>query len=156
MKLRTNHIGSARAQLLQPGFGAYTCTAALVGLLWIFCPIGVAQKAPPALRLDPFIHAIERMKHSLASMDCLIVNGDQAKIVERPGSAIVISEAGDFLTAAHVIQEMQKDEHLCPTLAIIFPDSDWRPEDPTSKCDGSRSKPQIVEGTVLSTLQCAR
>jgi hypothetical protein len=64
-------------------------------------------------------------------MDCLVVNGAQAKIVERAGSAILISEAGDFLTAAHVFQEMQKDAHLCPTFAIIFPEGDWRPEAPT-------------------------
>ena len=111
----------------------YTCTAGLVGVLWIFCPTGIAQKAPPALRVDPFIHAIERMKRSVASMDCLVVNGDQAKIVERAGSAILISEAGDFLTAAHVIQEMQKDDHFCPTLAIDFPVGDYRPEAPNEQ-----------------------
>lgn len=108
------------------------------------CPIAIGQKTLPPLGDDPLIHAIERMKHTIASMDCLVVKGAQSKVVERVGSAILISEAGDFLTAAHVIQEMQKDDHPCPTLAIDFPVGGYRPEAPneqvrwfpfkTSKC----------------------
>jgi hypothetical protein len=89
--------------------------------------IGVAQKSPPTSPADPFIPAIEKLKHAVASLDCLAVNGAESKILERMGSAFVVSVTGDFLTAAHVIAEMQKDEGACPTTAITFPADEWRP-----------------------------
>jgi hypothetical protein len=58
------------------GFAIHIWAARLVGFLWIFCPIGSAQKAPPTLLVDPFIPAIERMKHAVASLDCLAVSGN--------------------------------------------------------------------------------
>jgi hypothetical protein len=59
--------------------------------------------------------------------------GDEAKIVERSGSAFLISEAGDFLTAAHVVLGMEKGEPPCPTAAILFPVGNWSPEDRTEQ-----------------------
>jgi tetratricopeptide (TPR) repeat protein len=91
-------------------------------------PIGVAQKSPPTLPADPFIPAIEKMKYAVAPIDCLAVNGAESKILERMGTAFLVSESGDFLTAAHVIREMQKDERACPITAITFPADEWRPE----------------------------
>jgi hypothetical protein len=104
------------------------CATGLAGLLWIFCPIGIAQNSPPALIADPFIPAIEKMKLAVAPLDCLALNGAESKILERMGTAFLVSEAGDFLTAAHVIREMQKREGACPTTATTLPSPEWRPE----------------------------
>ena len=104
------------------------CATGLAGLLWIFCPIGIAQNSPPALLADPFIPAIEKMKDAVAPLDCLAVNGAESKVLERMGTAFLVSEAGDFLTAAHVIREMQKREGACPTTAITLPAQEWHPE----------------------------
>jgi hypothetical protein len=84
-------------------------------------------------RADPFVGAIETMKHSVASLDCLEGSGTEAKIVERPGSAFLISEAGDFVTAAHVILAIEKGDYPCPTSAILFPAGDWSPENYTEQ-----------------------
>jgi hypothetical protein len=91
-------------------------------------PIGVAQKSPPTLPADPFISAIEKIKHAVASLDCLAVSGAESKILERMGTAFLVSSSGDFLTAAHVVTEMQKGERACPTTAIVVPAHEWRPE----------------------------
>ena len=104
------------------------CATGLAGLLWIFCPIGIAQNSPPALLADPFIPAIEKMKDAVAPLDCLAVNGAESKVLERMGTAFLVSESGDFLTAAHVIREMQKREGACPTTAITLPAPEWHPE----------------------------
>jgi hypothetical protein len=61
-------------------------------------------------------------------MDCLSVSGEEAKMLKRIGSAFLISESGDFLTAAHVVAEMQKSDGSCPTPAITLAAGDWRPE----------------------------
>ena len=108
------------------------CTdrAVLVGFL---CMLGsglVAQKAPPGPVADPFIAAIETVKHSVGSLDCLEVSGDQAKLLKRLGSAFLISESGDFLTAAHVVAAMQKTDDPCPTPALTMTAGGWRPELP--------------------------
>ena len=85
----------------------------------------MAQNAPTA---DPFIAAIEAMSHSVASLDCLEMSGSQAKVLERVGSAFLVSGGGDFVTAAHVITTMQKGEPQCPTPALTVAAGDWRPE----------------------------
>jgi V8-like Glu-specific endopeptidase len=51
-----------------------------------------------------------------------------ATILSRPGSGFFISSKGDFLTAAHVVEEMRKDEAACPIAAITLPREAWRPE----------------------------
>jgi hypothetical protein len=107
---------------------AQTWAAGLVALLWIFCPIGSAQKVPPTFRVDPFIPAIEKMKHAVASLDCLAVSGAESKILERMGTAFFISDKGDFLTAAHVILNVQKSQRPCPIFAIIIPVENWQPD----------------------------
>lgn len=111
----------------QPGFGSHRSVAAMLGLLSTLCPIAIAQKAPAALRDDPFIQAIETMKHAVAHVDCLGVSGGLPELIDRVGSAFFISEEGNFLTAAHVIQEIQRSKR-CPNSAITLPAGDWRPE----------------------------
>jgi V8-like Glu-specific endopeptidase len=63
-------------------------------------------------------------------MDCLAVSGTEAKILKRMGSAFLISEEADFLTAAHVVTAMQQSDDPCPTPAITLAVGDWRPEAP--------------------------
>jgi hypothetical protein len=97
----------------------------------ILAPGGTAQKAPPATAAsDPFLAAIETIKRSVGSMDCLAVSGTEAKVLKRIGSAFFISQGADFLTAAHVVMEMQKDDDPCPTPAITIAVGNWRPDVP--------------------------
>src|SRR5215469_12775596 len=74
-------------------FAIHTWAAGLVGLLFIFCPIGVAQKAPATLEVDPFISSIEKIKHAVASVDCLAASGAESRILERMGTAFLVSNA---------------------------------------------------------------
>jgi hypothetical protein len=105
-----------------------TQAGGLVGLLLILSPAGAGPKATSAAGGDPFIVAIETAKRSVASLDCLSVSGSESRIVERVGSAFLLSGKGDFLTAAHVIAAMQNPEGSCPTPALTFPAGDWHPE----------------------------
>lgn len=106
---------------------------AFVGLLWILCPAHAAQKTSSGAGGDPFPSTIEAVKHSVAALDCLAVSTSESRILERIGSAFLVSGAGDFLTAAHVILEMQNPERSCPTLSLILPDEDWHPESRTER-----------------------
>ena len=106
--------------------------AGLLGLAWVFCPTGVAQHVLPTAGSDLFVKTIEAMKHSVISLDCLAVGGEESRILDRMGSAFLISMR-DFLTAAHVVMDMQKGEHPCPTPAIMLPVDEWRPDDPTEQ-----------------------
>jgi hypothetical protein len=125
MQCATKHAGPARGARL--GF-AVSKAARLAAWLWILAPGGAAQKEPAAADSDPFIAAIEVLKHSVGSLDCLAVSGAQAKILKRVGSAFLVSEAGDFLTAGHVVREMQKANDPCPTSALTLPLGAWHPE----------------------------
>lgn len=93
----------------------------LLGMLWIFGLNGVAQRSR-----DPFVATIDAARRSVASLDCLA--SAESRILERVGSAFLVSGGGDFMTAAHVITDMQSAERSCPTPAIILPTGDWRPE----------------------------
>jgi hypothetical protein len=92
----------------------------------MIAPSGIAQRLQP----DRFIAAIEDVKHSLGAMDCLAVSVAEAKLLKRTGSAFLISDSGDFVTAAHVLMDMQNSGDPCPTPAITFAVADWRPEAP--------------------------
>ena len=105
----------------------------LVAYLWILVPTGVAQNVPAAATPDPFIAAIAAIKHSIGSMDCLAVSGTEAKLLKRVGSAFLISEEADFLTAAHVVIAMQKRGDPCPTPALTLAVGDWRPDTPAEQ-----------------------
>jgi hypothetical protein len=98
--------------------------ASLVGWVLLFSSLGLAQ---PARGVDPFVRASETIRHSVASLDCLAGSGAETKIVERVGSAFLISAAGDFLTAAHVLREMQESPQ-CATPALTVSAGEWRPE----------------------------
>ena len=88
--------------------------AVLAGGLYTLGPDLAAQNASPVA--GPFIAAIETMKRSVVSADCLEVRGEQAKVLKRLASAFFISDSGDFLSAAHVLTAMQKDDNPCPRL----------------------------------------
>ena len=100
----------------------------ILALLWILAPAGARPKGNLPAGGDPFLAAIETAKRSVASLDCLSVSGSESKILERVGSAFLLSGSGDFLTAAHVIARMQNPEGSCPTPALTLPAGDWHPE----------------------------
>ena len=99
----------------------FSLTVAL-GLFSSNCALGQATA-------DPFIPTIEALKHSVAPIVCLERRGSQTVISDIKGSAFFISRAGEFLTAAHVIDELR---HLagraCPIVAIYLPSGGWKPE----------------------------
>jgi trypsin-like peptidase len=100
--------------------------------LW---PASNGQSRLANLAMDPFVGAVETMKQSIAPVVCLSVNGEESTIVDRMGSAFFVSTAGEFLTAAHVIAEMQKSDRPCPVSAIILPLEGWQPgafDEPTA------------------------
>jgi S1-C subfamily serine protease len=130
---KVNQSGVSQLQRRQHGCEASAWAGGLVGLLWIFCPLGAAQKVSPTLRADPFIQAVQTLKHSVAHVDCLAVSDDDPELIDRVGSAFFISEAGEFLTAAHVVMEMQKSTRQCPTSAVTLAFEDWSPQARTEK-----------------------
>jgi hypothetical protein len=77
--------------------------------------------------MDPFIEIVETMKHSVAPLACVAVNGAESKLLARRGTAFFVSTAGAFMTAAHVLLEMQKNDPPCPMTAVILPRERWRP-----------------------------
>ena len=105
-----------------------TVIAILAAMTMSLCTAGNGQNVLATSATDPFIGAVETMKQSVASLDCIAANGAESKILERVGTAFFISRAGDFLTAAHVILDMQKRERSCPVSAITVPVDHWRPE----------------------------
>jgi hypothetical protein len=100
----------------QPACGDPVWAAWLAVLLWTFCPIANAQKPTPLFQVDPLIQAIDTLKHSVAHVDCLAMSGEEPELVDRVGTVFFTSEAGEFLTAGHVVLEMQKGDRPCPTL----------------------------------------
>jgi hypothetical protein len=100
-------------------------------VVWI-CIISAGGNAQ-RLKSDAFLAAIEAIKHSVGSMDCLAVNGTEAKLLKRIATAFLVSDSGDFLTAAHVLEDMRHGDDSCPTPAITLAMGDWRPEAATEK-----------------------
>jgi hypothetical protein len=92
------------------------------------CAAGFGQKTPATFPLDPFLAAIETMKRSVAALACISVNGKDTQILARIGTAFFISEKGDFLTAAHVLQDMQKRQASCPVPVVMIPSQKWQPD----------------------------
>ena len=76
-------VVSQQPKLGQPGwwvcFG-YSVRLAVPKMRW-----------PPTFRVDPFIPAIEKMKFAVASLDCLALSGAESKILERMGTAFLVS-----------------------------------------------------------------
>jgi S1-C subfamily serine protease len=81
-------------------------------------------------RADVFIPTIETMKHSVAPVVCLDQDGPKADIQDREGTAFFISPSGEFLTAAHVLDDIKTHNHPCPVTAIYLPTASWRPDTP--------------------------
>ncbi len=82
--------------------------------------------APP--QQDPFVTAIQKMKHSLGSIVCIQVQGTESTILDYTGSAFFVSRAGGFVTAAHVVDSLRQAGHPCPQASILVPQGDWRPD----------------------------
>lgn len=102
-----------------------------VSLATLLCPATLAQGSRPSAALiptDPFIAAVEVIKRSLTSVDCMAIQGGEGTILQRMGSAFFISETGDFVTAAHVILNTEQRTPFCPKSVITIPVGDWRPE----------------------------
>ena len=85
------------------------------------CMVGGAQDAQATQAIDPFIGAVETMKHSVAPITCLAVKGAESKLLARWGTAFFLSTTGEFMTAAHVVLDMQKNDSPCPVTAVILP-----------------------------------
>jgi hypothetical protein len=66
-------------------------------------------------------------------MDCLAVAPTEAKVAKRVGSGFLISEVGEFVTAAHVLAGKQKKDDPCPTSAITLPLGGWDAGTPFEK-----------------------
>ena len=96
----------------------------IFALLGMVCSPGTSQ----TLAVDPFIGSIEVMKHSVATVACMVVNDVESKILTRRGSAFFISVSGDFVTAGHVIKDMSKRDPPCPVSAIVLPVAQWQPD----------------------------
>ena len=79
------------------------------------------QNAPVVSAMDPFIGIVETMKHSVAPLACVAVSGTESKFLARRGTAFFISTAGEFMTAAHVLLDMRKNDPPCPVKAVILP-----------------------------------
>jgi hypothetical protein len=92
------------------------------------CTAGLGQKPATTFTPDPFLAAIDTMKRSVAALACLSVNGKDSQILARSGTAFFISEKGDFLTAAHVVQDMQKRQPSCPVAVVMTPTTKWQPD----------------------------
>jgi hypothetical protein len=92
--------------------------------LW---PVSNGQNLPSSFAEDPFIGVIDSMKRSVAPLVCLSVKGEESTILSREASAFFVTPAGDFLTAAHVLEEMRKSGHPCPVSAITLPKHGWQP-----------------------------
>jgi len=92
------------------------------------CTAVLGQKTVSTFPPDPSLAAIEKMKRSVTALACLSVNGADSQILARIGTAFFISDKGDFLTAAHVILNVQKSQRPCPIFAVIIPVENWQPD----------------------------
>jgi hypothetical protein len=92
------------------------------------CIAGDAQNTPATQEIDPFIEAVEAMKHSVAPLVCVAVNSAESKILDRRGTAFFLSTSGEFMTAAHVVLDMEKNDPPCSMTAVILPHNKiWDP-----------------------------
>ena len=92
------------------------------------CIAGDAQNTPATQEIDPFIEAVEAMKHSVAPLVCIAVNGAESKILDRRSTAFFLSTSGEFMTAVHVLLDMQNNNPPCPVTALILPhNKKWDP-----------------------------
>jgi len=90
--------------------------------------------ALPVCAQDTFVHAIDVMKRSVAPIVCLTVAADGTSRLDIiAGSAFFVSSTGSFVTARHVIGEMEPSplRRPCNTPAIYFPRSGKWPDNGT-------------------------
>jgi S1-C subfamily serine protease len=91
-------------------------------LIAILCgcePAHVVTPAPPT-----FVQAVDSIKHSVAPIVCLTIGQDGvAKLDFIEGSAFFISKQGAFVTARHVITELEPSpvRRPCNTAALYVP-----------------------------------
>ena len=82
---------------------------------------GGGKDAPVTQAIDPFIGAVQAIKHSVAPLVCVVVNHAESKLLSRRGTAFFLSTSGEFITAAHVVLDMQKNDPPCPVTALTLP-----------------------------------
>ena len=103
-----------------------TILTAAIGLS--LCTPGHGQGGPVTPATDPFTGAVETMKHSVAPLTCVDVNGAGSRLLTRRGTAFFVSATGEFLTAAHVILDMQNSDPPCPVSAVTLALERWQPD----------------------------
>jgi hypothetical protein len=54
------------------------------------CIVSDGQNAPATQAIDPFVGTVEAMKHSVAPLVCVAVNGAESKILDRRGTAFFL------------------------------------------------------------------
>ncbi len=95
--------------------------------------LGVLTLAPlRCLAQESFVKAIDSMKRSVAPVVCLTVGEDGAgKLDIIAGSAFFVSSDGTFVTARHVLAEMEPSpfRRPCNVAAIYFPLKGKWPDD---------------------------
>jgi len=92
-------------------------------------PVRVATPTAPAF-VQTFIPAIDTIKHSVAPVVCLSAGPDgNAKLDAVVGSAFFISKEGAFVTARHVISEMDPARRPCANPAVYVPMNGKWPDD---------------------------
>jgi hypothetical protein len=85
-------------------------------LLFGLCSAVTAQ-------VEPLVSAIETIKQSLVAVDCLSEGPTDFKVMQRIGTGFLVSESGDILTAAHVVEATEKGCNSAFTLSI----EEWQP-----------------------------
>src|SRR5262249_1098246 len=92
------------------------------------CAAGTGQNGSVVGAIDPFIGAVETMKHSVAPVACVVVHVGVAKRRPRRGPPLFVAAGGEFITAARVLRDMQKIDPACPVTAVILPrNRTWDP-----------------------------
>jgi hypothetical protein len=93
------------------------------------CTAGAGQNTSVVGAIDPFTGIVETMKHSVAPLACVAANGRESKLLARRGTAFFVSTVGEFMTAAHVLLDMRRDDPPCPVTAVILPRNKiWDPD----------------------------
>jgi hypothetical protein len=105
---------------------------------------------------DPFLRTIDAVKHSVAPLTCVPVSTAKSTFLARRGTAFFVSAAGEFLTAAHVILDMQNSDPPCPVSAIVLPVEEWQPEAQDERVAWFSFKiPDCVIDTDLDVADCS-
>ena len=86
-----------------------------------------------------FIPTIERIKLSIVPIVCAEIKpgGTTAEVKSIEGSGFIIADDGTFLTADHVLSQMENAKRTtpCPLAALYLPQGGWRLDAPRFQID---------------------